>query len=119
MAEKREIIDSPDSLKFDEKGLIPAVIQHYETGEVLMVGYMNRESTELTLQKGETYFWSRSRQELWHKGETSGNVHRVKEVLADCDKDTLLVKVDPAGPTCHTGEWSCFFHIVEGEKGKE
>jgi phosphoribosyl-AMP cyclohydrolase len=96
-------------LKFDDRGLIPAVVQDAATGEVLMVAWMNAASLRLTQETGETHFWSRSRQELWHKGATSGNTQRVREIWVDCDADTLLVKVDPAGPACHTGQRSCFF----------
>lgn len=101
------------NLKFDDKGLIPAIIQDSKTGEVLMLGYMNRESLELTLRDGEAWFFSRSRQELWHKGATSGNYLKVEEVRYDCDGDALLVKARPMGPTCHTGERSCFFRRLE------
>jgi phosphoribosyl-AMP cyclohydrolase len=98
-----------DEIKFDANGLIPAIVQDAETNEVLMLAYMNAESLGLTLSTGETHFWSRSRQELWHKGATSGNIQRVVEVRVDCDADTLLVLVNPAGPACHTGERSCFY----------
>jgi len=97
------------ALKFDAHGLIPAVVQEATTREVLMVAWMNRESLELTLKGGYTVFWSRSRQKLWKKGETSGCLQRVREVRADCDADTLLVLVDQTGPACHTGSRSCFF----------
>lgn len=97
------------NLKFDDRGLITAVIQDASTHQVLMVAWMNETSLHLTQETGETHFWSRSRQELWHKGGTSGNVQTVKEIRYDCDGDTLLVLVDPAGPACHTGEVSCFF----------
>ena len=97
------------ALKFDAQGLITAVVQDAESREVLMVAWMNRESLELTLKTGYTVFWSRSRQKLWKKGETSGCLQRVREVRADCDADTLLVLVDQTGPACHTGERSCFF----------
>lgn len=100
-------------LKFDEKGLITAVLQHHTTREILMVAWMNAEALALTLQTGEAHFWSRSRQELWHKGGTSGNVQRVTEIRVDCDGDTLLLQVDPAGPACHTGAMSCFFSQLE------
>ena len=100
-------------LKFDEKGLITAVIQDHSTKEILMVAWMNAESLKLTQETGETHFWSRSRQELWHKGGTSGNVQTVREIRYDCDGDTLLVLVDPAGPACHTGETSCFYRTLE------
>ena len=101
------------NLKFDEKGLITAVLQHYLSHEILMVAWMNQEALQLTLETGEAHFWSRSRQELWHKGGTSGNVQRVQEIRVDCDSDTLLLQVDPVGPACHTGEMSCFFRRLE------
>ncbi|MCB8949503.1 MAG: phosphoribosyl-AMP cyclohydrolase [Ardenticatenaceae bacterium] len=101
------------NLKFDEKGLITTVLQHHTTREILMVAWMNAEALALTLQTGEAHFWSRSRQELWHKGGTSGNVQRVTEIRVDCDGDTLLLQVDPAGPACHTGAESCFFSQLE------
>lgn len=97
-----------ESVKFDERGLIPAIVQDSATREVLMMAYMNRESLERTLHEGETYFFSRSRQSIWHKGETSGNVQAVGQVHLDCDFDTLLVEVRPAGPACHNGTYSCF-----------
>ena len=99
----------PASLRFDGNGLIPAIAQDHATGEVLMMAWMNAESLALTLERGETVFWSRSRQELWNKGATSGNMQAVKELWADCDSDTLLVKVDSPGPACHTGNRTCFF----------
>ncbi|MCB9006936.1 MAG: phosphoribosyl-AMP cyclohydrolase [Ardenticatenaceae bacterium] len=102
-----------ENLTFDEKGLITAVLQHHTTREILMVAWMNAEALALTLQTGEAHFWSRSRQELWHKGGTSGNVQRVTEIRVDCDGDTLLLQVDPAGPACHTGAASCFFKRLE------
>jgi phosphoribosyl-AMP cyclohydrolase len=98
--------------KYDERGLIPAIVQDAGTGQVLMLAWMNARSLELTLETGETYFWSRSRQELWHKGATSGNVQHVVDLALDCDADTLLVKVHPAGPACHTGAVSCFFNSI-------
>ena len=98
-----------DEIKFDSTGLIPAIVQDSETKDVLMMAWMNAESLRLTLEKGEAVFWSRSRQEIWHKGATSGNVQRVVEIRVDCDADTLLVLVEPAGPACHTGERSCFY----------
>lgn len=94
--------------KFDSNGLIPAVIQDAATREVLTVAYMNEESLRLTLEKGETVFWSRSRKELWHKGATSGNFQKVRAISLDCDSDTVLVEVEPLGPACHTGAYSCF-----------
>ena len=99
-------------VQFDEKGLIPAVIQESGTGLVLMLAYMNRESLERTLEKGETHFWSRSRKQLWHKGETSGNTQRVVSIAVDCDGDTLLLEVQQTGNACHTGAHSCFFEKV-------
>ena len=105
-------MDYPE-LKFDERGLIPAVVQQYDTGDVLMVAWMNKESLDLTRTTGLTWFWSRSRQELWNKGATSGNVQHVKELLYDCDGDTLLVKVDAEGPACHTGNPTCFFRTID------
>jgi len=96
-------------IRWDERGLAPAVVQDAHTGRVLMVAYMNRESLARTLDSGETWFWSRSRGELWHKGATSGNTQRVVEVRYDCDADTLLLLVEPAGPACHTGNISCFY----------
>ena len=102
----------PD-LKFDEKGLIPTIVQDTQTRQVLMMAWMNAESLQKTIQSGETWFWSRSRQELWHKGGTSGNTQKVSEVRYDCDADVLLVLVEPAGPACHTGEISCFYRKLE------
>ena len=99
-------------LAWDPNGLIPAIVQQHDTGEVLMVAWMNRESLGKTLETSETWFWSRSRKELWHKGATSGNTQRVLEVRFDCDADTLLVLVDAAGPACHTGQRSCFFRVL-------
>lgn len=98
---------------YDERGFIPAIVQDAETGQVLMLAWMNAQSLELTIQTRETHFWSRSRHELWHKGATSGNIQRVVEIALDCDQDTLLVKVHPAGPACHTGAVSCFFVRLE------
>ena len=100
-------------LRFDDKGLIPAIIQDDATGEVLMLAYMNEESLRRTLESGRTWFFSRSRQELWCKGETSGNRQYVREIRYDCDGDALLVKVEQVGPACHTGERSCFFRSLE------
>ncbi len=100
------------ALKFDEMGLIPAVVQDASTLEVLMVAWMNEESFKLTMATGETHFWSRSRQALWHKGATSGNIQSVNEIRYDCDQDTLLLLVTPAGPACHTGMNSCFYRTA-------
>jgi phosphoribosyl-ATP pyrophosphohydrolase/phosphoribosyl-AMP cyclohydrolase len=102
------------NLQFNEMGLLPAIVQDATTGQVLMLAWMNEASLRLTLEQGETWFWSRSRGELWHKGATSGNIQTVREVFYDCDGDTLLLKVDPAGPACHTGEVSCFFTRLKG-----
>ena len=101
-----------DEVAFDDRGLVPAVVQDVENGDVLMVAWMNRESLERTLAEGRTWFWSRSRQELWRKGDTSGHVQHVDEVRVDCDADTLLVRVHQVGAACHTGNRSCFFRGV-------
>ena len=103
-------------VRFDERGLVPAVVQQEGSGEVLMVAWMNAESLALTLETGTTWFWSRSRGELWNKGATSGNVQQVRRVLVDCDADTLLVIVDSPGPACHTGHRSCFYREVDQER---
>ena len=100
-------------VRFDERGLVPCVVQQQGTGEVLMMAWMNAESLALTVSTGTTWFWSRSRQELWNKGATSGNVQHVKRLLFDCDADTLLVIVDSVGPACHTGHRSCFYREVQ------
>ena len=99
----------PYEIKYDANGLVPAIVQDAETHQVLMLAYMNAESLRRTLETNETYFWSRSREELWHKGATSGNVQKVIEIRVDCDADTLLIRVQPAGPACHTGKQSCFY----------
>ena len=101
-------LDILEKVQFDSQGLVPAIVQDAATREVLMMAYMNRESLERTLETGETYFYSRHRQELWHKGATSGNLQSVKQVRVDCDFDTLLIEVAPAGPACHRGTYSCF-----------
>jgi phosphoribosyl-AMP cyclohydrolase len=101
-------IEIPDNLKFDDKGLITVVVQDQTSGDVLMVAFANREAVDQTGATGLAHFWSRSRKKLWKKGETSGNVLRVREVRTDCDRDVLLLLVDPAGPTCHTGARTCF-----------
>jgi phosphoribosyl-AMP cyclohydrolase len=105
----------PINIKWDEHGLTPAIVQDANTGQVLMLAYMNAEALRLTLDTGEAHFWSRSRRELWHKGATSGHVQRVREVRVDCDADTILLRVDPAGPACHTGEVSCFYRVMSDE----
>ena len=116
-----EIIDKLEEIdfKYNEQGLMPAVVQDYQSKDVLMVAYVNEESLNLSLEKGDTVFYSRSRQELWHKGETSGNTQEIKEIYYDCDQDTILFMVDPAGPACHTGENSCFYRkIAEDTEAK-
>ena len=102
-------------IRWDARGLVPAIVQDAQSGAVLMLAYMNDEALRLTIETGESHFWSRSRRELWHKGATSGNVQRVREILVDCDADTILLKVDPAGPACHTGEYSCFYRTFSEE----
>lgn len=102
-------MDSIETVKFDEKGLVPAIMQDYDSGEVLMLAYMNKESLKLTMETGRTCFYSRSRQKLWIKGETSGNFQTVREIYFDCDNDALLVKIEQKGASCHTGNRSCFF----------
>lgn len=101
-------------MNFDSNGLVPAVVQHARSGEVLMVGYMNQTALDQTLESGHVTFWSRSRQTLWTKGETSGNVLELVEIRQDCDSDALLVLAEPAGPTCHTGAVSCFYRTLDG-----
>ncbi|WP_409251953.1 bifunctional phosphoribosyl-AMP cyclohydrolase/phosphoribosyl-ATP diphosphatase HisIE [Bacillus sp. SCS-153A] len=100
--------DSIEKIRFDEKGLVPAIVQDASTKKVLTLAYMNAESLKLSMEKGETWFYSRSRQELWHKGATSGNTQRIVEMKYDCDQDALLVEVEPEGPACHKGNESCF-----------
>jgi phosphoribosyl-ATP pyrophosphohydrolase/phosphoribosyl-AMP cyclohydrolase len=106
----------PEDVRFDERGLVPAVVQDARTRQVLTLAYMNEESLRRTLAEGETWFWSRSRSELWHKGATSGNTQRVVEVRLDCDSDALVVLVEPRGPACHTGAVSCFAGAADDEK---
>jgi phosphoribosyl-AMP cyclohydrolase / phosphoribosyl-ATP pyrophosphohydrolase len=103
------------NIKFDEKGLVPAIVQDAQSKEVLTLAYMNEESLEKSLETGETWFYSRSRGELWHKGATSGNTQRIVEMRYDCDKDALLVLVEPKGPACHTGSYSCFSERMNGQ----
>jgi len=103
---------STKKIKYDANGLVPAIVQDVETKEVLMLAYMNAESLKLTVETGATWFWSRSRSELWHKGATSGNIQRVVEIRVDCDADTLLILVNPTGPACHTGERTCFYRNI-------
>jgi phosphoribosyl-AMP cyclohydrolase len=105
-----------DSLRYDAQGLIPAIAQQHDTGEVLMLAWMNRQAIEETLATGRVCYWSRSRRALWRKGETSGQVQRLVEMRIDCDQDALLLKVDQAGVACHTGRRVCFYQRVEGER---
>jgi len=114
--DKNEILNQ---IKFNQEGLIPAIIQDDKTKQVLMLAYMNRESLEKTFEKGRTYFYSRSRRELWLKGNTSGNIQVVKKIILDCDNDTLLVLVEQKGVACHTGNYSCFFKEIKGDKIEE
>jgi phosphoribosyl-AMP cyclohydrolase/phosphoribosyl-ATP pyrophosphohydrolase/phosphoribosyl-AMP cyclohydrolase len=100
-------------VQFDQRGLVPAVVQDASTGEVLMVAWMNEEALERTRETKQAHFWSRSRQELWHKGATSGNYMNVREIWVDCDADTVLLSVDPEGPACHTGQRSCFYRRLK------
>ncbi len=105
-----------DSLAYNNDGLIPAIAQQHDTGEVLMMAWMNRQSIAETLETGRVCYWSRSRQAYWRKGESSGQVQMLKELRFDCDKDTLLVKVDQTGSACHTGRRNCFFNVVKGDE---
>src|SRR3954451_20406985 len=102
-------------IAFDQRGLVPCVAQDWRTGEVLTLAYMHREALDRSLDSGEMHFWSRSRDELWRKGETSGNVQRLRSLRYDCDADALLALVEPAGPACHTGERTCFYRTLEGD----
>ncbi len=113
---KSEVLDQ---IKFNKEGLIPAIIQDEKTEQVLMLAYMNRESLEKTLEKGRTCFYSRSSRKLWFKGDTSGNIQAVKKIILDCDNDTLLVVVEQKGVACHTGNYSCFFKEIKGDKIEE
>mgnify|MGYP006185354321 CR=1 FL=1 len=106
---------SPDEITFDERGLAPAIVQDAKTGEVLMLAWVNEEAVRRTLDSKTTWFWSRSRNEYWNKGATSGNLQHVKEVRYDCDADAILMLVDPDGPACHTGEVSCFYRSMTGD----
>jgi len=104
-------------LKWDERGLIPAVVQDDDTGEVLMVAWMNAESLSRTRETSQAWFWSRSRAEMWRKGATSGNTMRIRQIRIDCDGDTLLLRVTPSGPACHTGERTCFYRTLPAPGG--
>ena len=108
-------MDWEKEIKWDERGLVPVIVQDASTGQVLMLAYMNRQSLRASLDTGETHFWSRSRNELWHKGATSGHTQRIIELRYDCDGDTLLALVEPRGPACHTGQRSCFYRCLEGD----
>jgi phosphoribosyl-AMP cyclohydrolase len=110
---------SLDGVRFDERGLVPAVVQDADNGEVLMMAWMNRASLERTLEEGRTVFWSRSRGELWRKGDTSGHVQHVVEIRVDCDADVLLVRAHQVGAACHTGERSCFHRALPGPRRRE
>lgn len=109
-----------EHIRWDASGLVPAIVQDAQSKQVLMMAYMNRESLRLTLESGETWFWSRSREELWHKGATSGNVQTVVSMMYDCDGDTLLLQVNPKGPACHTGQTTCFYNeiTIQGQKSE-
>jgi len=115
---KVDVTEIISKLKFDAQGLIPAVVQDISTGKVLTLAYMNREALELSLEHCETYFWSRSRGKMWHKGETSGNTQKIIRMELDCDGDTLIFSIEPHGPACHTGQESCFHHqLFSSESG--
>jgi len=107
------------AIRFDERGLVPCVMQDWRTGEVLTLAYMNDEALRLTRETGEVHFYSRSRREVWHKGQTSGNVQRVRQLRYDCDGDAVVALVEPAGPACHTGERSCFYRDLDGSAETE
>jgi phosphoribosyl-ATP pyrophosphohydrolase/phosphoribosyl-AMP cyclohydrolase len=103
-----------EAIRFDERGLVPCVVQDWRTGEVLTVAYMNEEALERTRSSGEMHFYSRSRRDIWHKGESSGNFQRVRQLRYDCDGDAIVALVEPAGPACHTGERTCFYRDLDG-----
>mgnify|MGYP001622870132 FL=1 len=111
----QQVTAGETSIRYDERGLVPVVVQQVGTGEVLMVAWANDEAVRLTFSTGTSWFWSRSRRELWNKGATSGNMQQVRRVLVDCDADTLLYEVDSPGPACHTGKRSCFFRQLTAE----
>lgn len=111
----QQVTAGETSIRYDERGLVPVVVQQVGTGEVLMVAWANAEAVRLTFSTGTSWFWSRSRRELWNKGATSGNMQQVRRVLVDCDADTLLYEVDSPGPACHTGKRSCFFRQLTAE----
>jgi len=111
-SQDNKIVAVLKELQFDKQGLVPVIVQAISTKEVLMLAYANLEAIEKTIQSGEAHFWSRSRAELWHKGETSGNIQKVLEIRYDCDADALLYLVESSGPACHTGNSSCFFRTL-------
>jgi phosphoribosyl-AMP cyclohydrolase/phosphoribosyl-ATP pyrophosphohydrolase/phosphoribosyl-AMP cyclohydrolase len=118
MTEDTNLYSLFSTLSWNSDGLIPAIVQDSQTREVLMLAWMNAGSLQKTQETGETWFWSRSRGELWHKGATSGNTQKVVEIRYDCDADTLLLRVIPAGPACHTGARSCFYRSLDGDSGR-
>ncbi len=118
MSEFSKLLEDKELLKkikFDSRGLVPAIAQDVRSGEVLMLAYMNKESVQLTLESGNATYWSRSRKKLWMKGETSGHIQKVKAILIDCDEDTLLLQVEQTGPACHTGNRTCFYRELAKE----
>ncbi|CAI4030851.1 putative bifunctional phosphoribosyl-AMP cyclohydrolase/phosphoribosyl-ATP pyrophosphatase [Nitrospira tepida] len=119
MQNMENMADGEQEVQFDDRGLIPAIVQDWRDGSVLMLGYMNREALDRTRSTRSVHFWSRSRQRLWEKGETSGHRLIVKDLFIDCDQDTILVKAEPVGPTCHTGKQSCFFTELKGSEGQD
>lgn len=116
LGESLPLVQVLDSLPYNSDGLIPAISQQWDSGEVLMMAWMNRVSLEETLERGRVCYWSRSRQKLWRKGESSGQIQVLKEMSFDCDGDTILLKVDQTGPACHTGRRSCFYNVVRGDR---
>jgi phosphoribosyl-AMP cyclohydrolase len=115
---KGEVMKFLDEVKFDDRGLVPVIIQDYKNGEMLMLAYMNRESLQMTVSSGKTHFWSRSRKKLWLKGESSGHTQEVKGLFIDCDMDAVLIKVEQKVAACHTGYRSCFYRQLQGEDFK-
>lgn len=113
MAQKLESIATPDAVKYNADGLVPVIVQDYQSDKVLMLAYMNKEALAQTLSTGKATYWSRSRQSYWVKGETSGHFQYVKEMFVDCDEDTLLIKVEQIGAACHTGSYTCFYRTIE------
>lgn len=113
MNRKTDIAGILKQITFDGRGLVPVIAQHFMTSEVLMMAWMNSQAVQITLETGEVHYWSRSRQSLWRKGETSGHFQQLKDFYIDCDGDTLLIKVDQIGPACHTGEKTCFFNKID------